>query len=71
VYLERTEAGRVVGQEVLYDDTFRSNELVVDFSLDDLEFEPGEGLQLRLETDQVRDWHKPSAAWSATAPLQP
>jgi PKD repeat protein len=70
VYLERTEAGSVVGQEVLYDDTFRSNELVVDFVLDDLEFEPGEGLQLRLETDQVRDWHKPSAVWSATAPLQ-
>ncbi len=69
VYLERTEAGSVVGQEVLYDDTFRSNELVVDFVLDDLEFEPGEGLQLRLETDQVRDWHKPSADWSSTAPL--
>lgn len=69
VYLERTEAGSVVGQEVLYDDTFRSNELVVDFVLDDLEFEPGEGLQLRLETDQVRDWHKPSADWSTTAPV--
>jgi hypothetical protein len=69
VYLERTESGSVVGQEVLYDDTFRSNELVVDFVLDDLEFEPGEGLQLRLETDQVRDWHKPSADWSTTAPL--
>ena len=69
VYLERTEAGSVVGQEVLYDDTFRSNELVVDFVLDDLEFEPGEGLQLRLETDQVRDWHKPSADWSTTAPI--
>jgi len=69
VYLERTEAGSVVGQEVLYDDTFRSNELVVDFVLDDLEFEPGKGLQLRLETDQVRDWHKPSADWSTTAPI--
>ena len=69
VYLERTEAGSVVGQDVLYDDTFRSNELVVDFVLDNLEFEPGEGLQLRLETDQVRDWHKPSADWSSTAPL--
>ena len=69
VYLEHTEAGSVVGQEVLYDDTFRSNELVVDFVLNDLEFEPGEGLQLRLETDQVRDWHKPSADWSTTAPI--
>ncbi len=69
VILERTESGSVVGQEVLFDDTFRSNELVVDFSLMDLEFEDGEGIQLRLETDQVRDWHKPSAEWSATAPI--
>jgi hypothetical protein len=69
VVLERTEAGSVVGLDVLYDDTFRSNKLVVDFALEGLEFEPGEGLQLRLETDQVRDWHKPMAAWSNTAPI--
>jgi len=35
----------------------------------DEEFEEGEGLQLRLETDQLRDWHKPMAAWSSTAPV--
>jgi len=54
---------------VLFDDTFRTNELTVTFEFTALEFEPGEGLQLRLETDQVRDWHKPSTEWTMTAPL--
>ena len=66
VILQWTEEGSVVGQEVLYDDTFRSNELVVDFMLEDSDFEQGDGLQLRLETDQLRDWHKPTAEWSST-----
>ena len=44
-----------------FDDTFRSNELVFDFDLDEMEFEDGEGLQIRLETDQIRDRHKPTA----------
>jgi PKD repeat protein len=68
IILERTEAGSVVGQDVLFDDTFRSNEFVFDFAFDDVDIEPGDGLQFRLETDQVRDWHKPSADWSVTAP---
>ena len=66
VIMQWTEEGSVIGQEVLYDDTFRSNELVVDFSLENLELEQGKGLQLRLETDQLRDWHKPSAEWYNT-----
>jgi hypothetical protein len=61
--------GAVMDQEVLFDDTFRTNELTVTFEFTALEFEPGEGLQLRLETDQVRDWHKPSTEWTMTAPL--
>ena len=69
VLIERTEEGSVVSQDILYDDTFRTNEVVVDFSLPDLEFEPGEGIQLRLETDQLRDWHKPTASWKSTAPV--
>ena len=69
VILERTEEGSVVSQDILFDDTFRTNEVVVDFSLPELEFEQGEGIQLRLETDQLRDWHKPMASWSSTAPV--
>ena len=68
VLIERTEDGLVISQEVLFDDTFRTNEHSVSFEMMDIEFEIGEGLQLRLETDQVRDWHKPSTQWSMTAP---
>ena len=30
--------------------------------------EQGERLQLRLDTDQIRDWHKPTAEWFTSAP---
>ena len=68
VILERTLDGSVIDQSVIYDDTFRTNEHNVLFELDNVEFDVGEGMQLRLETDQVRDWHKPSTSWSMTAP---
>lgn len=68
VILERTLDGSVVDQSVIYDGTFRTNEHSVIFELDNVEFDVGEGMQLRLETDQVRDWHKPSTSWSMTAP---
>ena len=68
VILERTRDGSVVDQSVIYDGTFRTNEHSVLFELDNVEFDVGEGMQLRLETDQVRDWHKPSTSWSMTAP---
>ena len=43
---------------------------LLDWGLDGIfgTFDVGEGMQLRLETDQVRDWHKPSTSWSMTAP---
>lgn len=69
VILEMTLDGSVIGQEVLFDDTFRTNEYNVPFELIDIDIESGEGLQLRLETDQLRDWHKPTTAWSMTAPV--
>ena len=69
VYLERTVDGSVIEQEILFDDTFRTNEHSVSFEMIDMEIEIGEGLQLRLETDQIRDWHKPSTLWSMTAPV--
>jgi hypothetical protein len=68
VIMQRLSNGEVVEQSVLFDDTFRSNEQVVDFLFEDVELQQGERLQLRLETDQVRDWHKPTAAWYTNAP---
>ena len=69
VILQYTQQGEIIGEELLFDETFRSNEKVVDYSLEDVEFTQGQGLQLRLETDQIRDWHKPNAQWSNTAPI--
>ena len=69
VILEFTESGEVVSQDILYDSTFRTNEVVIDFDLQDITFEQGDGINLRLETDQLRDWHKPTANWSSTAPV--
>jgi len=68
VIMQRLSNGEVVEQSILFDDTFRSNEQVVDFLFKDVELQQGERLQLRLETDQVRDWHKPTAAWFTNAP---
>ena len=69
VMLQRLNGGDVVEESVLFDDTFRSNEKVVDFVFDSVDLQPGERLQLRLETDQLRDWHKPTAEWSTEAPV--
>ena len=69
VLLQRYNGGDLVEESVLFDETFRSNEKVIDFVFEDIALEPGERLQLRLETDQLRDWHKPSAAWSTAAPV--
>ena len=69
VMLQRLSGGDVVEESVLFDDTFRSNEKVVDFVFDNVDLQPGERLQLRLETDQLRDWHKPTAEWSTEAPV--
>lgn len=68
VIMQRLSNGEIVEQSILFDDTFRSNEQVVDFLFEDVELQQGERLQLRLETDQVRDWHKPTAAWFTNAP---
>ena len=68
VIMQRLSNGDVVEESVLFDDTFRTNEQVVDFKFEDVNLEQGERIQLRLETDQVRDWHKPTAEWFTTAP---
>ena len=68
VIMQRLSNGEVVEQSTLFDDTFRSNEQIVDFLFEDVQLEQGERLQLRLETDQIRDWHKPTAAWFTNAP---
>ena len=63
VIIQKTEGGNLISEEIIFDDNFRSNEKVVDFEMDELAILPGQGIQIRLETDQLRDWHKPSVEW--------
>ena len=70
VILQRLSGGDIVEESVLFDETFRSNEKVVDFSFESIELDEGDRLQLRLETDQIRDWHKPTAEWLTSAPIE-
>lgn len=63
VIIQKTEEGNLVSEEIIFDENFRTNEKVVDFEMDNLSILPGQGIQIRLETDQLRDWHKPSAEW--------
>ncbi len=69
VIIEHTLDGSVIDQEVIFDERFRENELNIPFELMNVELDEGEGLQIRLETDQARDWHKPSTTWEMTAPI--
>ena len=66
VIIQRTQSGNIVSEDVIFDSTFRNNEQVVDFKIETIEIYQGEGVQIRLETDQLRDWHKPSAKWDVT-----
>lgn len=66
VILQTLSEGSVIAEDVLFDDNFRTNEKVIDFNFENISLEDGELLQLRLETDQLRDWHKPTSEWYTT-----
>ena len=69
VIVQKTSNGEVISNDVLFDENFRTNEVVIDFELTELDLEEGQGVQIRLETDQLRDWHKPYTEWSMNAPI--
>ena len=63
VILEAYDGSSLVSQEVLFDETFNTNSVTVNFSYSPNDSEDGYNFQLRLETDQIRDWHKPETNW--------
>ena len=65
VILEIYDGSSLVSQEVLFDETFNTNSVTVNFSYSPNTDENGYNFQLRLETDQIRDWHKPETFWFA------
>ena len=66
VILEIYDGSSLVSQEVLFDETFNTNSVTVNFSYSPSIDENGYNFQLRLETDQIRDWHKPETFWFVT-----
>ena len=65
VILEIYDGSSLVSQDVLFDETFNTNSVTVNFSYSPNTDENGYNFQLRLETDQNRDWHKPETFWFA------
>ena len=65
VILEIYDGSSLVSQDVLFDETFNTNSVTVNFSYSPNDDENGYNFQLRLETDQIRDWHKPETFWFA------
>ena len=63
VILEIYDGGSLVSQDVLFDETFNTNSVTVNFSYSPSIDENGYNFELRLETDQIRDWHKPETFW--------
>ncbi len=63
VILEIYDGSSLVSQEVLFDETFNTNSVTVNFSYSPSIDENGYNFELRLETDQIRDWHKPETFW--------
>ena len=63
VILEIYDGSSLVSQDVLFDETFNTNSVTVNFSYSPNADENGHNFQLRLETDQIRDWHKPETFW--------
>ena len=49
----------LVSEEVIFDETFSTNTKTVNFSINP----NGNNYKILLETDQIRDWHKPNTEW--------
>jgi|TARA_B110001454_G_scaffold25578_1_gene25105 PKD repeat protein len=63
VILKSYNGGSLISEEVLFDDTFSTNSKTVNFTRSLSEDENEHTFELVLETDQLRDWHKPETEW--------
>ena len=60
VTIQEYSGGSVVSEEVIFDETFATNTKTVAFSFIPMN---GNNYKVLLETDQIRDWHKPNTEW--------
>ena len=59
VTIQEYSGGSVVSEEVIFDETFSTNTKTVNFTINP----NGNNYKILLETDQIRDWHKPNTEW--------
>ena len=59
VTIQEYSGGSVVSEEVIFDETFSTNTKTVNFTIST----NGNNYKILLETDQIRDWHKPNTEW--------
>ena len=59
VTIQEYDGSSLVSQDVIYDDTFSTNTKTVNFTISP----NGNNYVILLETDQLRDWHKPNTEW--------
>ncbi len=60
VTIQEYSGGSVVSEEVIFDETFSTNTKTVAFSFVPMN---DNNYKILLETDQIRDWHKPNTEW--------
>ena len=59
VTIQEYNGGSVVSEDVIFDETFSTNSKTVNFTINP----NGNNYKILLETDQIRDWHKPNTEW--------
>ena len=59
VTIQEYSGESLVSEEVIFDETFSTNTKTVNFSINP----NGNNYKILLETDQIRDWHKPNTEW--------
>ena len=62
VTIQEYSGRSVVSEEVIFDETFSTNTKTVAFSFVPMN---DNNYKILLETDQIRDWHKPNTEWFA------
>ena len=63
VTIQEYSGGSIVSEEIIFDETFSTNTKTVSFAISPTV--SGNNYKILLETDQLRDWHKPNTEWVA------
>ena len=59
VTIQEYDGETLVSEDIIFDETFSTNSKTVNFTINP----DGNNYKILLETDQIRDWHKPNTEW--------